>query len=420
MDPAGAVLPEAVWSIVEALLIGFLIGAQREFSHPERHAGVRDFILIGLVGAVCGLLQNPWLTVAALLSITALLGIFYFQVKERTGITTEIAAVATFSLCFLTATPDNPLGAPLAIGTAIAVVAFLEAKRAIHRFIRETITEREFNDTLRFLAIIFIIYPILPDGGFGPYQALEPKKIWLFVILVSSISYAGYFCEKFLGASRGLKYTGVFGGLASTTAATASFARSCSEEPRKMPQYAQAAVIANAIQFPRVLAILAVVSPTLALGVLYPLAAMSAAGLLLGLVMGRGGSRPDPTPEMKLGNPFRLLPALKFGVLFGVILFATRAASTLLGEQAVYWTSALGGSLDADAVAVSLSDLVEGEQIAASAAVAAILLALLTNALIKSIIAVYAGTANFAWRVAGGFAVMFSVGVAVWLLSRGG
>ncbi len=199
-----AVFPEAVRGVIEALVIGFLIGAQREASHGERHAGVRDFVLIALVGGICGLLQNPWLTVASLVAITALLGVFYFHIRERTGITTEMAAVATFCLGFLTATPDNPLGEPLAIGTAVAVVAFLEAKRSIHKLIREVVTEAEFNDTLRYLATIFIIYPILPDGRYGPYDFFSPRTVWVFVILVSSVSYVGYFFQKFLGAHRGL------------------------------------------------------------------------------------------------------------------------------------------------------------------------------------------------------------------------
>ena len=84
-----------------------------------------------------------------------------------------------------------------AVAIAIILTLFLEARRRLHRFFRETITEIEFNDTLRFLALIFVIYPILPDRHFGPYGFFQPRHIWMFVILVSSISYAGYFFEKF-------------------------------------------------------------------------------------------------------------------------------------------------------------------------------------------------------------------------------
>ncbi len=409
-------LPAAVVAIAEALLIGFLIGAQREASQGEGHPGVRDFVLVALIGAVCGLLQNPWLTVAALASVTAMLGVFYFQVKQRSGITTEMAALATFCLGFLTSTPNNPLGERLAVGIAIVVVGFLEAKRFLHKLVRETVTEIEFNDTLRFLAIIFIVYPILPRGEFGPYQVFAPRRIWMFVILVSSVSYVGYFLQKFLGAQRGLRLTGVLGGLASTTAATASLARSSVLDPENRALYAQAAVLANTMQFPRVLLILVLVSPALARATLAPLACMTAAGLLLGLLLGRKRAPDLSSATVALGNPFRLAPALKFGALFALILFASRAASAAYGGGALYWASGLGGSLDVDAVALSLVDLLARGNTTASVACAGVLLALLANAVVKTGIAFYAGSRSLAKTLAAGFAVMFLAGLLGWFL----
>jgi len=292
-------------------------------------------------------------------------------------------------------------------------VALLEAKRWLHKLVRETITETEFDDTLRFLAIIFIVYPILPEGRFGPYEFLAPREIWAFVILVSSVSYVGYFLEKFLGARRGLRLAGIVGGLASTTAATAAFARSSKEEPENEALYAQAAVLANAMQFPRLLLILEVVNPTLAWAVAGPLAGMTAAGLLTGFLLSRAGPAVSVHAAAS-NNPFRLRPALKFGVLFGVILFAGKAASSAFGSGAVYWTSSLGGSLDADAVAMSLTDLLGRRTITASAGAAALLLALAANAVIKTMIAFYAGAASFTRTVAAGFAAMAAAGLFVW------
>jgi uncharacterized membrane protein (DUF4010 family) len=404
----------AVTAVAEALLIGFLIGAQREASQGEGHPGVRDFVLIALIGAVCGLLGNAWLTAAALISVTGLLGVFYLRGRERSGITTEIAAVAAYSLGLLTTTPLSRL----AMGTAVVVVAFLEAKRWLHKLVRETITEAEFDDTLRFLAVIFIVYPILPEGQFGPYQLLAPRTIWAFVILVSSVSYLGYFLEKFLGARRGLVLTAILGGLASTTAATASFARSSSEEPQQHAMYSQAAVIANSIQFPRLLLILLVVNPALAQAVWLPLGGMTAAGLLAGFLMGRRTGDEAGTPSVALGNPFRLLPALKFGVLFAAILFASKAASSAFGNGAVYWTSAVGGSLDVDAVTLSVADLLSRGAIAAPVSTVAVLLALLANAVIKTAMALYAGTSAFARSLAAGFLAMLAVGAVLWYLPR--
>ncbi len=406
-------IPAAVQSIGEALLIGLLVGFQREASQTEKHAGFRDFILIALTGGICGLLQSPWLTVAALISIAVLLAVFHFQVRERTGITTEMAAVATFCLGYLTASPQYPGGATLAIMTTIVMVGFLEAKRVFQRLIRETITGAEFDDTLRFLAIIFIIYPLLPEEAYGPYQFFSPRRVWLFVILVSSISYLGYFLEKFLGARRSTTLTGVLGGVASTTAATAAFARNAAENPAALNSYWHGVLLANAVQFPRVLAILEVVNQRLAEACLWPLLAMSAAGLLFALVVlrlecgGVGGER------LPLGNPFRLKPALKYGLMFTAILLASKAAAVQLGGGAVCWTSTVAGLVDVDAVVVSLSDLLSGGKVPMDTARLAVLAALAANAVFKSLLAAWAGTRAFAWRTAAGFAVMFAAGAAM-------
>ncbi|MEN6534739.1 MAG: DUF4010 domain-containing protein [Bryobacteraceae bacterium] len=416
MTPAIPTIPAAATAIAEALLIGFLIGAQRETSQDERHAGIRDFVLIALVGAVCGLIEAAWLTVAALVSITALLVAFYFHVRERTGITTEIAAVATFCLGYLTARPAGSFGAPLAIGTAIAVVAFLEAKQSLHKLIRETITETEFNDTLRFLATIFIIYPLLPEGAFGPFGFLDPKTIWLFVILVSSISYIGYFVEKFVGAQRGMKFLAVFGGLASTTAATTAFARNSTEKPGEQARFSQAAVIANAIQFPRLLVILSVANQALAQDTATMMAVMCIVGLLYSFVVVRVGGKETPAGAVAVGNPFRLWPALKFGAVFAAIVFLSKAAAAMFGGGTVYLTSAIGGSVDADAVVLSVAGLVTSGGVAVGIGSVSVLIALAMNGVIKTAIAFYAGTRPFAWKLAGGFAAMFGSGwLTLWM-----
>ena len=40
----------------------------------------------------------------------------------------------------------------------------------------------------------------------------KPSQVWKFVILISSISYLGYFFQKFLGEEKGLIYTALLGG----------------------------------------------------------------------------------------------------------------------------------------------------------------------------------------------------------------
>jgi len=145
---------------------------------------------------------------------------------------------------------------------------------------------------------------------------------------------------------------------------------------------------------------------------LVPLASMSAAGLAFGLLV--GPRKPIEADRVRLRSPFRLMPALKFAAILLAIILLTKAAAAQFGSGAIYWTSLLGGSVDADAAVVSLSDLVRLGSVPPESARLGVMLALAGNAVIKTVIAAHAGTRGFARRVAAGFAIMFGAGFATW------
>lgn len=410
-------LPQAWVAMGESLLIGLLVGIERESDHGERHAGLRDFISIGLAGGLCGLLAQPLITVAALVSITSLLFLFRAQTPGRTGITTEIVGVVTFLLCVLTATPGLVWGTPLAIALTVILALFLEAREPLQKFFRETLTEREYFDTLRFLAVVFVILPVLPDGEYGPYEFFNPRRVWIFVILVCSISYAGYFLQKFLGDSHGLKLTAILGGIGSTTAATTAFAEQAAEEPRRTRELALATVLANTVQFPRILALLWMMGGPLGLACWPELAAMTAGGLALTFLLARtvpeGGAAQS---ALVIRNTFHLRPAIQFGLLFALVRLVARSGADQFGQAGLFVSSAIGGSVDVDAIAVTLSGMMRDGRAVQSAAVASLLIALAANAILKSVVAYRKGGAGFGGQVATGFGVMFAAGFAVWLV----
>lgn len=98
------------------------------------------------------------------------------------------------------------------------------------------------------------------------------------------------------------------------------------------------------------------------------------------------------------------------------ILLATRAAAAQFGGSGLYWASGLAGSVDVDAVALSMADLQTAGRASIGDAVACLLLALGANALVKTGIAGSTGQREFALRLAAAFAIMLGVGVAVWRL----
>jgi uncharacterized membrane protein (DUF4010 family) len=418
--PTSLLLTDTAAHLAAALLVGALVGAQREAT-PGDHPGLRDFLLIALAGGVCGLLGNVYLDAAGLVSIAGLLIVFHFEEREkRAGITTELAGISTFALAVLAGSAQVHLGEPVALAAAILIVAFLEAKLRLQHLLRETITEPEFNATLAFVTVVLVIYPLLPEGPFGPYLFFSPRQVWMFVILISSISYVGYFLEKFLGEEKGLVYTAVLGGLASTTAVTLHLAHLSKERPTEMLGLMRGFLIASTVQFPRAFLIVVLVNGDLAIALAWPLALMTAAGIAMASVAGWMASRsphsPAAAPRLEHGNPFRIRPALQFGALFSLVVFVSKAASARAGEQAFLGTSLLGGLVDVATVVAPSSDLLTAGKITVRAAEIAILLALASNAVLKAVLAAMSGTWSFVLRVVAAYLVWAAAGFAGFLI----
>lgn len=399
----------------ESLLIGLIVGIERESDREERHAGLRDFVSIGLAGGLCGILGQAWLTAAALAALTAMLVIFRVQTPQRTGITTELAAVVTFLLCVLASSQGLAYGAPLAIALTVVLALFLDAREPLRRLARETLSEQEYWDTLRFLGVIFVILPILPNEDFGPFGGFNPYRTWLFVILVCGINFLGYFFQKFLGGRRSLALTAVAGGIGSSTASTLAFARLAASQPEAARSWAYAAVLANVILNARAAAILWLVGRPLLPEALPVLAVMTAAGLLWawrlrpGTAAGQGAE-----PLLVLGNPLRLVAGIQFGLLFAAVRFLARAADALYGSSGVLASSAAGGSVDVDAILFSLAGLFRDARIEAQTAVWAMLVALAANAAVKTALAWRFAGPRFGKLVLAAFLLMFSA-AAAWL-----
>ncbi len=393
-----------------ALAIGFLVGRTREpkAGGPPR-PGTRDFLIIALLGAVAGHSSNAAIAIALFAGTIGAVLVMRAHHPERSGITTELAAVATFALADLCLTADRQFGAGLGI-----VLALIVAEREeLRRFVREGISDREYIDTLSFLGLIFIIYPLLPTGSYGPFGFFEPRRIWVFVILVSGVSYVGYFLTKFTGIERGALLNAIVGAIASTTAYTTGISRAVAEVPESAVSAARYALIANAILFPRMLLLVAVVSPMLAIAAIPAFAAMMLAGFASSLILAPvPATTGDHIADSTYRNPFSIRPALEFGVVFTVVLLVTRVAKRYMGYSGQMAVSAISGLVDVDAISLTLAGFVQAGTSAARDAVIGLTLAAAVNAIFKSVVAQTSHQPAFYLRLMAGFAIMFAVGAA--------
>lgn len=189
-------------------------------------------------------------------------------------------------------------------------------------------------------------------------SAIRPYFLWLIVVLVSFVSFAGYVLIKVIGSGAGIGLTGLIGGLVSSTVTTLSFARRSIEAPRGNDLFAVAIILASSIMFPRLLLEIAVVNPTLVQNIVLPLTVMGVTGALMAALMFlRARQQSVATAPVEFSNPFSLKSAMTFAVVFAGILMFTRLATHYLGDAWLPLVAIVSGLTDADAIAFSVSSL---------------------------------------------------------------
>lgn len=409
-----------------ALLIGALIGIEREKRNAREGfgiAGLRSFVMLAQIGAIGGYLAHvlalPWLFAAVVVASAGVVVAGYLAAArskpDQLGLTTELAAIVTVLLGGLTTTGHREI----AVGLGVATAALLAYKKPLH----DLVGRLGWDDLLvgvRFLSAAFLVLPLLPDEAIDPWGAIRPYKLWLLVLLISGLSLIGYVATRWLGPGRGIAITAATGGLVSSTAVTLTFAKQSREENAPTRALAGGVLLAWAVMFARVLVAAALVAPAL----LEPLAvpftamavacAMSSAALLL---RRRGGEAPH-AGAVPLKNPFSLLAASKFALLFAAVQLLLVAGREVLPQNGVYAVAALAGLTDVDAITLSMAERANGTAAEVPVAVTAIAIASLANTLVKAAVAAASGK-GLGKPVLAATALVVAVGAAAVAMAAG-
>jgi len=379
-----------------ALGLGVLIGLERERSHkPESgFAGVRTFGLISLAGAMAAYvdraLERPALGLVLFGAIAALVVVSAVTSAREgdIGITTEVSALLAFLLGFLCVSGNVVLAA----GLAVASGGVLALKQWLHG-LAARIETADVEATLKFAIVTVIILPLVPNESYGPepLDVINPYQIWWMVVLISGLNFASYILVKVVGAEHGIGLTGLLGGLVSSTAVSLGFAQRSRTEPGQSAALALGIVLAWTVMFFRVIVLVALIAPGLARTLAPGIAVLGA--LSLGAVLWlRRRQRSRARATVSAGsNPFELGQAIRFGVLFGLVLFVARAAQLGFGDEGLYLAGALAGLTDVDAIALSMAQLARGDAASQGVAARTILIAVLANTLVKGGLAIGMG-----------------------------
>lgn len=403
------------YRLVAAIGIGLIIGMQREhtyFDQSDRHpAGVRTFTLVGMGGAMAAMLSDlmgglaPFVTgfivVGLLLTASHIsFGLLHRNasvgqgsepdketVPETAGITTSVALVIVYllgALCW-----HNRLLESCVI--MVIMLWILTAKQQLHDFAKH-LSREDILATVKFAVISALILPFLPNQAYGPtgLEVLNPHSIWLFVVFVSGIGFVGYILIKLVGPGKGIWLTGLLGGLASSTALTLNLVGRSRDNESYAYDFALGIVLSWTVMYVRLYIICVALMPALAGVLAVPLLvpALPAAAYALFLKF-RSQNRQQKNPDFS--NPFKLLPAIKFGVIFTVVMFVANAARVYLGSGALIACSFLGGAAEMDAVAFSLIDMNVSVGLAARDLILAMLFASLANTVTKGCLVCFLG-----------------------------
>lgn len=414
----------AVWlNLAVALGIGLLIGTERERSKVRDQealetnkentqgesalAGIRTFTMASILGAITAMM-NFWLLLGALICVALFASVTaYVRHDERRGLATDITLVFTMVLGALSMTSPA-----LAASLAVCVAILLSAKESIHGFVLGVLTKEELNDFLILAGATLIILPLIPNEAIGPFEAVNPRNLWLVVILVMAIGAFGHLVLRLIGGRIGLPLVGFVSGFISSIATISSMGH----RSREMPTLRRAAVAGAVLSsFSTILQtglILAAISPASLQELIIPLIFGGVAVLIYGAVLTMSELHHPAVEAQRVTQSFSVKTALLMAGVIGVVLIVSAGLNVWFGQTGLVIASAVAGLADAHAPTMSVASLVATHKLIATNAALPVLAALSVNAISKVIVAAASGGKVFAWQVVPSLGVQIS---GLWL-----
>ena len=248
----------------------------------------------------------------------------------------------------------------------------------------------------------------------------NPYTLWLFVVVMSGISYIGYFMTRIFGDKSGILASCVMGGMISSTAVTASMSEESKKHPHNSSLYTTGALLASGVMFIRVIAIITFTYSALLAAVFVPAFVMFA--VFMGLtgyfyLTSKKQASQEVHIEEKVQSPFQIAPALKFAAFILMIKFIAAlgiAYKDLIPQEIFYYGLAvISGLADVDAITQTMAGNAKSGELAAVIAGTTILIAVMSNNLVKGALAFRFGEKMFGRKVLLTFIASMIAGVVV-------
>lgn len=414
-------IDKALWlNFAVALGIGLLVGTERERSKGRGKdkqaesgaiekplAGIRTFTMASMLGAITAWM-NFWLLLSSLVCVAIFAALAaYIRRAEKPGLTTEISLLFTMVLGALAMTAPA-LAAALAVSTAI----LLSAKGPIHGFVLGVLTQEELNDFLILAGATLIILPLIPNTSMGPFDAINPRNLWLVVILVMAVGALGHLVLRIIGGRIGLPLVGFVSGFISSIATISAMGHRAREMPTLMLAAVAGAVLSSFSTILQTSLILAAISPATLQALAIPLLCGGLAILLYGAGLTMSELHHPAIDAHGVTQSFSVKTALVMAGVIGFVLVVSAGLNVWFGQAGLVLASSAAGLADAHAPTMSVASLVAAHKLEVSDAAIPILAALSVNAISKVVTAAASGGKVFALQVVPSLLVQIT---AIWL-----
>lgn len=342
--------------VVLSILVGALIGLERQYSKHQEIVGLRTFALISLLGALCVLLSDYFvgdiLIALGFIAICIFSIFFYIRgtiIGKGKGFTTNIALIIAYTLGVLA---GFGLYAE-SIFLSITVAVLLFSKERLHHLVKN-LTEKEVGDLLEFLILLGIIYPIIPNTITWHGITIPLFTIWALIVLISLVNFAIFISARHMSSKHEIETLSFLGGIVGSTATTASLVGLFKKDKKIPAMMVGGFLLVNAAMLLRNFLFVSITVPetikTLALPIAISIICLVVFAYL-------NFKKRKKAPKLQIKSPFNVLHGLKLGLAILVLYVILNFVKDSVGNQALFLTAFLGGLVESSATTLSLISL---------------------------------------------------------------
>lgn len=439
--------PNSILLFLTAISVGLIIGIERDMPNtwetPEQARSeigwVRAYAFLAFFWGLMayldmrswwGVWKYLWGFIAILfIAITHIHGAFRYN---RTWIVSELAAMFCYILGIIILMGEWKMGILLAVLSLVML-----STRDYLASIPTKISRLELSNAIKFAVISLVMLPILPDhkysiaelaGTFGSDMSLthpilqmhffNPHSIWFFVVVMAGVEFIGYILSKTLGNKGWALLSGAVWGLISSTAVTAAMTnKSHSVHGNATYSYVAATLVASSIMCFRVIVISWFYNPAILSTLLLPALGMFFWLLWSAWYFYRISRKSEHTKveagQQEYESPFEIGPAIKFALVILAIKFIAGVGlvyQNVIDPKIFYYAlGAISGLADVDAITMDMWGKSLDGSLPLIVAATTILIAAISNNIVKASIAYRMGEKTF------GKSVVIGFGIAIWL-----